>query len=319
MRIGVDLGGTKIAAGLTTEDGELLFKKTSPTLPERGAEAVLADIAALCGALSAENKTGEPVGSVGIGSPGLVDNKNGLFIYASNICFKNTPVRAVIGGRTGLPVFLANDADAAALGESVRGSGRGCGDSITVTLGTGIGGGTIIGGKILTGSFSGGGELGHHVIVVDGEPCPCGRNGCWEAYASASALRRDAIRLAEKRPDSRIAALAGGDLEKIEAKTVFDAAGQDDEAAKGLIDRYLTYVAEGLVNLINIFQPEIIILGGGICAQGDAILKPVLEKVSNRMYGGELRTRLKIAELGNDAGIIGAAMLYGSYTGVRKH
>ena len=312
IRIGVDLGGTNIAAGIVTEDGKLVCKKSVPTLRERAAQEVLKDLAMLCRAIVQENGYQmEDVLSIGIGSPGLADPVNGKIIYANNLNFNDVDVRGIVGAYVNVPVYVENDANAAALGECTAGAAKGYKNSITVTLGTGVGGGIIIDGKIYSGSFFGAGELGHMVTRINGEQCTCGRRGCWEAYASATALIREAKVAAARNPFSLLGKTVHENMDAVNAKTPFDAAQHGDEVAKVVITNYVQHVAEGITNLINIFQPEIIVIGGGVCYQGDNILIPIREKVISMIYGGEpaLKTRLAIAQLGNDAGIIGAAML----------
>ena len=182
---------------------------------------------------------------------------------------------------------------------------------MTITLGTGIGGGVIIDGKVYSGFNNAAAEIGHMAIVVDGEQCTCGRKGCWEAYASATALIRDTRKAAAENPDSLINKLVDGDLSKINAKVPFDAAKQGDKVGQELVDQYIKYVAEGLANVINIFQPEVIAIGGGISKEGEYLLKPLRELVSKSVYTVEdvPQTRIVVAQLGNDAGIVGAAML----------
>ena len=307
--IGIDLGGTNIAAGIVAPDGAILHKRSIPTHRERPASAILTDMAALCRQLvtEAELDMEHDIQSVGVGAPGMVDSRRGVILCASNLNFQDTPVKEELQKLIPKPVRVENDANCAALAESVCGAAQGTRDSITVTLGTGVGGGILVDGRLVSGAWFGGGEVGHHVIVSGGEPCACGRRGCWEAYASATALIRDTRRAAV--PGSRLYEAVGGDLAGIDAKTAFDAAEDGDPAARDVISRYLGYLAEGLMNLVNIFQPEVIAIGGGVSAQGEKILLPLRERVNGMGYGGRTTTRLEIARLGNDAGIIGAALL----------
>ena len=219
------------------------------------------------------------------------------------------PLRAKIQGEINLPVYLENDANCAALGEHMVGAAKGSDSSITVTLGTGIGGGIILGGKIISGAYGDAGEIGHMVISPNGEPCTCGTHGCWEAYASATALIRQAKIASIYAPESQIVKEVDNDLRLITGKTVFDAADLGDETAKSVIQQYLFYVSIGLANLVNILQPETIAMGGGICAQGEKILRPIGEMTESMVFGRNLKTKLVTAALGNDAGIIGAAAL----------
>ncbi|MGN1317471.1 MAG: ROK family protein [Lachnospirales bacterium] len=308
--LGIDVGGTNISAGIVDEKGKLLAKVTTPTMNGRNSDDILDDMASLCFRLCQEQEIDmEDVNSIGIGLPGSMDKKKGILKYANNLNFINVNVIKEMKSRTGLPIFIENDANCAALGENTCGASKGQKDVIYVTLGTGVGAGIILGGKLFDGHFGNGGEAGHMVIVAEGEECSCGRKGCWEAYASASALRREGRIAAAKYPNCEIYNLVDGNIKLIDAKTVFDAAEKGDKIAEGILDMYVKYVAIGLVNLVNIFQPESIVIGGGICAQGDRVIKPVEKILNERVYGGELKTKLSVATLGNDAGIVGAAML----------
>ena len=204
---------------------------------------------------------------------------------------------------------MANDADSAALGEVVAGSAKGCSDAIVVTLGTGVGGGIIINGQIFPGFYPGGAEVGHQIIEVNGRQCSCGNKGCFEAYSSASALILAAKKKAEENKDSLLYKLVEGDMEKMNAKVPFDADQAGDKAGHEVIEEYLDYLSVGILNLINVFKPEAILLGGGVCKQGENLTTPLKERLAKMVYAGDLKTEIKIASLGNDAGLIGAAML----------
>ncbi|NLK97717.1 ROK family protein [Defluviitalea saccharophila] len=309
--IGVDLGGTNIAVGIVTEEGKLIKKRSIPTLRHREYQEILKDMGELCANIVKEEGIPlEEVASVGVGSPGTPDPVNGILVYANNLKFHNVPIRTELQKYINVPIYLENDANCAALGEAVAGAAKGYKNSVTVTLGTGVGGGIIIDGKIFSGSYYGGAEIGHHVIVADGEQCTCGRKGCWEAYASATALIREARIAVIRHPESGVAKLVGGDINLINAKIPFDAAQSGDPVGQELVDQYINYLGIGIANMINILQPEIVVIGGGVCAQGDNLLNPLKEVVQKNVYAdGTLKTQLRIAELGNDAGIIGAAML----------
>lgn len=309
--IGVDLGGTNIAVGIVTEEGKLLSKKSIPTFRQRNYKEILKDMGELClNVIKEEGIKLKEVHSVGVGSPGTPDPENGILVYANNLNFKDVPIRTELQKYINVPIYLENDANCAALGEAVAGAAKDFKNSVTVTLGTGVGGGIVIDGKIFSGSFYGGAEIGHHVIVVDGEQCTCGRRGCWEAYASASALIRDARIAAAKYPESQVFKLVNGDIRLINAKIPFDAAQQGDKVGQELVDNYIKYLGMGIANMHNILQPEVVVIGGGVCAQGDNLLNPLREILQNEVYGNEpVKTQLRIAKLGNDAGIIGAAML----------
>lgn len=309
--IGVDLGGTNIAVGLVNEEGKITHKGSVPTYRDRHYSEILQDMAMLVNRVVEEAGVSmEEVHSIGIGSPGKCDVDNGVLIYANNLKFSNVPMRQEIQKYIDKPVYLDNDANCAAYGESVCGAARGYKNSLTITLGTGVGGGIIQDGKIITGSYYGGGELGHMVIQVDGEPCTCGRKGCLEQYCSATALIRDTRIAAARNIHSKVYELVNGDIRLIDAKVPFDAAKAGDEVGQMLVNNYIKYLAIGIANFINIFEPEVVCVGGGVCAQGDYLLNPLKEAVQGQIYGNaELKTQIKIAELGNDAGIIGAAFL----------
>ena len=252
----------------------------------------------------------DDIACVGVGSPGTCNEETGVVEYANNLRFENVPLRRLLSGLLDKEVFIGNDANAAALGETLAGAARGARSSVCITLGTGVGGGIILDGKIYSGFNFAGAELGHTVIVMDGEPCTCGRNGCWEAYASATALINQTRRAMEAHPGSEMWKLAGN-LDKVDGRTAFDAMRRGDAAGKAVVDAYIHYIACGLINMINIFQPEILCIGGGICKEGDTLVTPLRKEIEDARYSKscENQTRLCVAELGNDAGIIGAAFL----------
>ena len=220
-------------------------------------------------------------------------------------------VRELIRKSIPLPVYLENDANCAAIAESVAGAAKGEDHAVIITIGTGIGGGIIIDKKLYTGFNGGGGELGHIVIQLNGEPCTCGRKGCWEAYASATALIRQTKDAALKNPNSKINEIVGGDLSRIDAKTAFDAAKMGDCTGLEVVNNYIVYLAEGLANIVNIFQPGVIAIGGGVSKEGEYLLRPLREKVRELTYSGYGLEEGKIvaAQMGNDAGIVGAAFI----------
>ncbi len=309
--IGIDLGGTNIAVGLTDENGGIICKDSVPTLREREYAQIIKDMAMLTlKVIKDAGKSLNEVKSVGIGSPGTPDNENGILIYSNNLRFRNVPMRSEMQKYIDLPIYLDNDANVAALAESVAGAAKGFRHSATVTLGTGVGSGIIIDGRVYSGFNNAASELGHTVIVSDGEPCTCGRKGCWEAYASATALIRQTKEAAANNLDSAINKLVSGDLSKIDAKTPFDAARQGDETGTRVVSQYIKYIGEGVVNVINAFQPEILAIGGGVCKEGEYLLKPLREFVDKAVYSRDVaQTQIRVAQMGNDAGIVGAAML----------
>ncbi|MBO4854503.1 MAG: ROK family glucokinase [Oscillospiraceae bacterium] len=308
-RIGIDLGGTNIAVGVVDTRYRIISRCSVPTLAHRSADEVIADMGSA--AETALQQAGLSIAdcdSIGIGAPGTCDSARGVVVRAYNLNWFDVPVCRLLGKRFGIPVQLSNDANCAALGETLAGAAAGYRNMVLITLGTGVGGGIIIDGKIYAGMRSAGAELGHTLLVLDGEPCTCGRQGCWEAYASATALCRQALAAAKKDPSSALSRLRA---QTITAKDVFDVADRGDSAACAVVDRYCAYVAAGLTNLVNALAPELILLGGGICRQGERILAPIREYVATHCFGqrqGAIPV-IAAAQLGNDAGIIGAAAL----------
>ena len=311
--IGIDLGGTNIVASVVDDDYNIIGTSKNPTNSPRSADEIFDDIADVCEeAVKTAGLTMEDIDSVGMGTPGTV-NQDGVIEFANNLAINNVPARTMLAKRINKPeekVFIENDANCAALGEAYAGCGNGAKDFVAVTLGTGVGSGVIIGGKIVNGVNYAGGECGHMVIVVDGEQCSCGRKGCWEAYASATALIRQTKKAMEEYPDSLMHKLAKEEG-KVSGRTAFDAMRLGDIAGIKVVDDYIKYVACGLINIVNALQPEIICIGGGICNEGETLMKPLRRFVQSERYSihSKIQTKIVKAELGNDAGVIGAALL----------
>lgn len=309
--IGIDLGGTNIVAAVVDDKYNIVGKSKTPTNSPRSAEEIFDDIAKVCREAIAEAKlTIDDISSIGMGTPGTV-NGDGIIEFANNLGFNNVPARDMLRERLGdLPVYIDNDANCAALGEAYAGCGNGSNNFVAVTLGTGVGSGIIVDGKIVKGVNFAGGECGHMVIMVDGEQCTCGRKGCWEAYASATALIRQTKAAMEKYPDSVMHELAAEEG-KVSGRTAFDAMRKGDIAGIKVVNDYIKYVACGLINIVNALQPEIVCVGGGICNEGDTLLKPLNRYVNAERYSihSKIQTKILRAQLGNDAGIIGAALL----------
>ena len=310
--IGVDLGGTNIPAGIVDEKGNLLRKASVPTGAEREADEVIKDMAALCKKLVDEQGiTVDDVEYAGVATPGTADHDNGIVVYANNLRFLNYPLADKLKEFLGVKkVLIENDANAAAKGEAACGAAKGYANSVMITLGTGLGGGIIIDNKIYSGFNYAGAELGHMVIEVDGLPCSCGRKGCWEAYSSATGLiNMTKVKLAETK-DTIMHEMVAHDG-KVSGRTAFDAMRKGDKAAKEVVDKYIYYLAMGIVNIINIFQPEVLVIGGGICNEKHYLTDPLMDIVDKEQYSrnSAKKTEIRIATLGNDAGIIGAAML----------
>lgn len=310
MYIGVDLGGTGIKAGLVDEKGNILHKDSCPTRAMEDYKVIVADMADLIKKILNDTDTNtSEIKTIGIGCPGSIDDKNGIVIYANNLNLHDAPLAQELKKYYDVPVYVSNDANCAALGEFFALDDENITDIVAITLGTGVGSGIIINKKIFTGTNGIGGELGHTVIKVNGEKCTCGRNGCWEAYASATALIREAEKAAKENPDSYLAKLVAENGGKANGRIPFAATEKGDEAGKKVIDKYILDVAEGIVNIINTFQPHAIVIGGGVSNAGGALLKPIEEYSKEHCYGGIFQTKISIAKLGNDAGIIGAAFL----------
>ena len=306
--VGIDLGGTNIAAGLVSEDAKILADMSIPTRAERTWQEIVADMADL--SKKVIEKAGvdmKDVKGVGIGCPGSIDNENGICAYSNNLKMEHANIKEEFQKHLDLPVNLENDANAAALGE-YEVNGQGAKSYVFITLGTGIGGGVILDGKIFRGFNGAGAELGHTVIVSEGEDCTCGRKGCWEAYGSVTALIRQTKVAMEKNPDSMMHELAKKEG-KVSGRTSFDAAHAGDKAAIEVVNQYFKYVAEGITNMVNVFQPEKIVIGGSISKEGDYLLKPVAEFLAKNDYNRYMpKAKVEIATLFGDAGIIGAAL-----------
>lgn len=310
MYIGIDLGGTNIAAGVVDENGRILYKSSVPTLAQRPFVEVVDDMAKLCfDIVEKAGLTMEDIKAVGVGSPGTIDSKNGVIAYANNFNIgKNTELGKMLGEKLSKPVNLENDANAAALGEYVV-NGDNAESFVMITLGTGVGGGVILDGKVYRGFNCAGAELGHIIInCEDDEQCTCGNKGCWEAYASVTALIRQTKRAMEANPSSAMNKWVE-ENGSVSGRTAFECAKAGDDTAKAVVDRYIQYVGSGLISILNIFQPEKILIGGGISKEGDYLLNPLKDYV----YGGDYnkyreKAKIEIATLFNDAGIIGAAL-----------
>lgn len=306
LYLGVDLGGTNIKAALVDAEGNILKESSVPTNLPRPAEAVCDDIAALCAALA----DGVRVHGIGVGCPGTVDG--GVVRYSNNLNWHDFAMADYLQGKTGLPVRLANDANAAALGEALAGCAKGAESAVIVTLGTGVGGGVVLNGKLLTGYTGAASEPGHTVIcdTPNAPLCTCGRRGCFEAYASATALIRMTRQAMDAHPESALHTVAANGT--VNGRTAFDAAELGDAAAKQVVDDYIHYLAVGIANLINMFFPQVIGLSGGVANQGENLLRPLRAAVQPMIFGDKYakkHTALTTCTLGYRAGVIGAALL----------
>lgn len=297
VRIGIDIGGTDTKIGLVDIHQKIIDCEQMKTNASRPPKEVIAEIGQKTLALLEKNGIAmdQCVGA-GIGIPGTIDRKEGVVRYSNNIKWENVEIVEAMGQFLPIPIKIANDADCAALGEAVAGAGKDCQDVIMLTLGTGVGGGIVLDGDIYEGKGLGGSELGHMVIVEDGEPCTCGRRGCLEAYASATALVRDAKR-------------ATG--EELSPEEIFAKAAQGDDNLQEVVRMYIRRLGTGIVNIVNIFRPQLVLLGGGLSGQGEALTRPLTTIMKEGCFGGEKGElpEIEIATLGNKAGMIGAASL----------
>ncbi|MBP1573455.1 MAG: ROK family glucokinase [Oscillospiraceae bacterium] len=309
--IGIDLGGTNIKAGVVNENYEIITKATCKTNLPRPAEDICADMAKV--SLEAVEKAGltvDDIECIGIGTPGIANSAEGIIEYSNNLGFDNVPVVELMRKHIDKPVYVENDANAAAYGEFVAGAAKGANNAVAITLGTGVGGGIIINGKIYSGSNFAGAEIGHMVIEVDGPQCTCGRKGCFEVFSSATGLIRMTKEAMEADKQSLMWEMSKED-DHISARLAFNAMRAGDKSATEVVNKYIKYLAAGITNTINIFQPDILCIGGGVCNEGDPLLVPMKELVAKEVYtrASKKNTQIVIASLGNDAGIIGAAFL----------
>ena len=310
--MGIDLGGTNIKAGVVDDAFRIIGRAKAKTGIPRPAEEVM-DAMAEC-AKAAATDAGVPweqIRQVGIGVPGTANEETGVVEYANNLLFENVPMREYLQKRLHKEIDITNDANAAALGEVLAGAARGASNAVAVTLGTGVGGGIIIDGRLFTGFHYGGAELGHMGIVLGGRKCTCGRRGCLEAYASATGLIRSTKEAMEAFPDSLMWELARENGGNVSGRTAFLAAGRGDAAAQAVVNDYIQHLGYGLASIINILAPEILVIGGGVSNEGENLLRPLVECVRPQLYirTPEKQTRIALATLGNDAGLIGAAFL----------
>lgn len=311
FRIGIDIGGTGIQSGIVTDDGRIIEKisiKTRIDLPFEDQIRLLTE--SLKQLIANAGLSEEDISSVGVGIPGIADAKTGEIIKCTNMNWHYLPFRTEFQKWINKPVLIDNDANVAALAESVAGISAGSSSSVFVTIGTGIGSGIILNGKIWSGAHGIGGELGHTIIRLDGDECSCGNHGCLERYCSANALIRMAKEHIGEHPDSVIMKYSQNDPEKINAKIIIDAARENDPYASLVYEYYVSCVAQALANIVNFIDPEIIVIGGGVSKAGSFLLDAIREKVPDYVLFNTLPLpEIKLATLGPEAGIIGAAML----------
>lgn len=309
--IGIDVGGTGIQMGVVNEEGVILQKGAIVTRTDLPYQQQIADMAACASeTLSKSGYTLDDLKAVGVGIPGVLDPRTGIIPFCTNLGWHNVPFAEEFRKYIDKPVYLDNDATVAGLAESVAGKTKGSSSSVFITLGTGVGGGIIINGKVWSGAHGIGSEIGHMIMELDGEPCSCGNHGCLERYCSATAIIRMARQAVAVHPESMIMELASHDAAKINAKIVFDAARESDPVAVKVFRRYVSNLAQAIVTIIHIIDPEMIALGGGVSKAGDFLLNAVKAEIPKYLlYKTMPYSDVVIAELGPDAGIIGAAML----------
>ncbi len=311
--IGIDVGGTNLKAGLVDGDGNLLATTKMKIATIENQEDLVQTMANMTRELAHLGQIPvEEISSVGVGIPGAVEIRSGSLLYTCNLPLRNVPLRRLFHKHLPMPLYIENDANAAAIGEYYAGAGRSSKRFVMVTLGTGIGSGIVHNGRIFHGSNGMAGEVGHMSIVHGGLPCPCGRQGCWEQYASATALKRLTLEAVAANPDSGLAHMVVENGGKVSGRSAFIAAREGDSVGQQVVDTYIGYLAEGITNVVNIFQPDMLAIGGGVSNEREELLLQPLQKLVARdsiPCNENKRTRIVVATLGNDAGIIGAALL----------
>lgn len=309
--IGIDIGGTNLKAGLVNDEGSILAMEKRKIAEVSDQKALVEALVALTQSLTERGGlTPEQIRSVGVGVPGAVEIHSGAVLYTCNLPLRNVPLRKLFHRYLPYPLYVENDANCAALAEYYAGAGMGSKRFVTITLGTGVGAGILHNGQIYHGANGMAGEVGHMSIVYHGEPCPCGRRGCWERYASASALTRE-TKAAMQANKNTIMWKMTQDIDHVNAKLAFDAAAKGDETARKVIDSWIEYVGVGIANVINTFEPEVICIGGGVSNQGEVLLAPVrayAENETRNITTGKFPV-ICACQLHNDAGVIGAAAL----------
>ena len=308
--VGIDLGGTFIKGGIVTEKGEIIYSNKIKTEVEKGNDKIVENINTLINMLLEKSNTNKQnVIGVGIGVPGTIDSEKGIVVCAHNLKFYNFEIVDKLKALSKLEVKIENDANLALIGEAMFGAAKGCSDVVMITLGTGVGGGAIVKGKLLEGNKSAGAEFGHSVLVVDGNQCSCGRKGCFEAYSSATALINKTKELMEQNKNSKIWEV--GSIKNVDGETVFKYV-KTDETAQQVLNWYLKYLACGVVNYANVFRPQVFVVGGGIANQGEVIIKPLNDYMKKDLFASGMSPDVKVvaATLGNNAGVLGSVGLY---------
>ena len=308
--IGVDLGGSFIKAGIVDEAGNIIADEKSETNSELGNIAIIDKICFIVNKLIDENKVDKKeIIGVGLGVPGLVDSQKGIAILSHNLNFNNFPISKKLETKLNLKVKISNDANVATLAETLYGAGKGYKNVVMLTLGTGVGGGAVVDGKLMQGVNGYGAEFGHTVIEYDGRQCSCGRKGCLEAYCSATALINQTKKAMLSNKNSQMWKI--GDINLVDGKTPFNYQ-KSDKVAQEIVEKYINYLVCGLTNIANVFRPNIIVLGGGISNQKEGLYDALNEKLEKQIFGSEIVQSIKVvpAMLKNKAGILGAASLF---------
>lgn len=309
-RIGVDIGGMSVKTGIVDDNGKIVAKTATKT--EKDTELFLKNVKKDIDKLLSETQISiSEIRGIGVGCPGSIDSEKGKVIYSNNIGWEQFSIIDGLESLTGLKAKVSNDANVAALGEVIYGAAKDYKDAVMLTLGTGVGGGIIIDNKVYAGGHSQGAEPGHVTLFSGGEPCSCGRRGCAEMYASATALIKQTKKAMLENKDSKMWEYVGGDIEKVDGKTAFETSKKGDATAIKVVDTYVSYLTDTIINMLNIFRPDAVIIGGGISAQGDYLTDKVKARCEAEHYGYKMAPKSVIltAKLGNDAGIIGAAAL----------
>ena len=312
LKIGVDIGGTNLKFGIVNREGKILAKCSYRFDKTISSTEVVKGLGIEINKFLVTNKIDKKdISGIGIGCPGSIDSTKGICDYSNNLKFNNVPLVDLIEKTTGLKAKAANDANVACLGEARFGSGKNYQNIVFLTLGTGVGGGLVLNKKIYEGKDGKGAELGHSIIELNGRKCTCGRRGCLETYASATALIKDTKEAMKKHPESHLWNYVENDIDKVGAKTAFSVASEGDKTAIEVVNNFIYYLGEGILNFINIFKPDIVLLGGGVSYQGDSLINPLNEYIKKAHYGfgGGPKVSVAVASLGNDAGIIGASCL----------
>jgi glucokinase len=312
--IGVDIGGTSIKSALVNEKGDILYRFSFKVEATKSQEEIVQQIIdSINQALTLKKLDKKQVKGVGIGCPGSINSGRGTCDYSNNLHWENLPIAALVEKGTGIPTKIANDANAAALGEAKFGVGGKYRNLVLLTLGTGVGSGLYLNGQLYEGNEGKGAELGHTTLVMDGRPCTCGRKGCVEAYCSVSALNADTKEMMKKDPSSSMWSFVNGKLEAVNGLTAFECAKKGDKSAQKVVDQYIHFLGEELLNVMNAFRPEAIVLGGGLSGQREALTEPLKKYLAERGYGfagtHAPKAEILVSRLGNDAGILGAASL----------